>query len=55
MSRLMYVKFVFSKKAPKIDKIFTVDLTLSRGVFRTVELWVLTVIEFLKIAGAKGR
>ena len=25
----VYVKFMFSKKATKIDKIFTVDLTLS--------------------------
>ena len=25
----MYIKFVFSKKATKIDKIFTIDLTLT--------------------------
>ena len=51
----MYVKVVFSKKATKIDKIFTFDLTFSKGVFRTFELWVLTVIDCSKIVGAKGR
>ena len=29
MQHFKFVKFVFSKKATKIDKIFTVDLTLT--------------------------
>ena len=28
-TRILFIKFVFSKKATKIDKIFTVDLTLT--------------------------
>ena len=34
----MFIKFIFSKKATKIDKIFTVDLTFTTSDKSTVKI-----------------
>ena len=43
----MFVKFVFSKKATKFDKIFTVDLTLCKGQLNSE--WIYEVIVYPKM------